>query len=231
MLAFNNFRKQQKNGIKIIKKTILIILLLFISLFINTNKSKATTISLGSYYNSMWHYKINGYKNANLFCAQEGGPLSHFHAYTYTNRGWSDNRDVFKSPEDFKKINWIKNHIWEQTNENLYTYEEILSILQSSGREISMADVQAVYGNQSNKFKLYQVITWTYTNGRYVNPDTYLSGSLKKVYNAITALADKEWPNTAGSDSISLERVGEAEKVNGNVKWTFNIKEKKNPVN
>ena len=85
MLEFKNFRKQQKNGIKIIKKIILIILLLFISLFINTNKSKATTISLGSYYNSMWHYKINGYDNANLFCAQEGGPLSHFHAYTYTN--------------------------------------------------------------------------------------------------------------------------------------------------
>ena len=234
MLAFNNFRKQQKNGIKIIKKIILIILLLFISLFINTNKSKATTISLGSFYDNMWHYRINGYNNANLFCAQEGGPLSHFHAYTYTNRGWSYNRDVFKSEEDFKKINWIKNHIWEQTNENLYTYEEILSILQSSGpsgREISMTDVQAVYGNQSNKFKLYQVITWTYTNGHYVNPNTYLSGSLKKVYNAITALADKEWQNTAGSDSISLERVGEAEKVNGNVKWTFNIKEKKNPVN
>ena len=231
MLEFNNFRKQQKNGIKIIKKIILIILLLFISLFINTNKSKATTISLGSYYNSMWHYKINGYNNANLFCAQEGGPLSHFHAYTYTNSGWSSSSGIFKSETDFKKINWIKNHIWEQTNENLYTYEEILSILQSSGREISMADVQAVYGNQSNKFKLYQVITWTYTNGRYVNPDTYLSGSLKKVYNAITTLAGDEYKNTAGSDSISLERVGEAEKVNGNVKWTFNIKEKKNPVN
>ena len=230
MLESNKLKKQ-KNNIKTIKKIMLVILLFFISFFINANKSEATTISLGSFYDNMWHYRINGYDNANLFCAQEGGPLSHFHAYEYVNRGWSYNKDVFKSEPDFKKINWIKNHIWEQTNENLYTYEEILSILQSSGREISMADVQAVYGNQSNKFKLYQVITWTYTNGHYVNPNTYLSGSLKKVYNAITALADKEWPNTAGSDSISLERVGEAEKVNGNVKWTFNIKEKKNPVN
>ena len=111
----------------------LVILLFFISFFINANKSEATTISLGSFYDNMWHYRINGYDNANLFCAQEGGPLSHFHAYEYVNRGWSYNKDVFKSEPDFKKINWIKNHIWEQTNENLYTYEEILSILQSSG--------------------------------------------------------------------------------------------------
>ena len=230
MLESNKLKKQ-KNSIKTIKKIMLVILLFFISFFINANKSEATTISLGSFYDNMWHYRINGYDNANLFCAQEGGPLSHFHAYEYVNRGWSYNRDVFKSEEDFKKINWIKNHIWEQTNENLYTYEEILSILQSSGREISMTDVQAVYGNQSNKFKLYQVITWTYTNGHYVNPNTYLSGSLKKVYNAITTLAGDEYKNTAESDSISLERDGEAEKVNGNVKWTFKIKEKKNPVN
>ena len=154
-------------------------------------------------------YSKNGVRSLDLFCAQKGTHIGSWGNYEFEEVEWEPNAGVFKDDASYKKITWIKDNFWEESDAKdgeKYTNEEKLEILKLSGLEISEDDVNAVFNNKNEKFKLYQALVWTYTAGNYYTVN--ISGSVRKVYDAINELAEMNYQNNDAKDiKIDAEDV------------------------
>ena len=222
-------------GIKKIFVIVLIAILLYPSIAtifnihesIAANKTGNTAIiklagaknKIGSY----WTYSKNGYRNLDLFCAQKVTHLDSWGNYRYEEAYWEANAGIFKNEDSFKKITWIKDNLWEMNNAiEKFTNAEKTTILKSVNENITEDMVASVFNSRSEKFKLYQSISWTYTNGNYYTVS--LSGNTKTIYNAIIALAEKNY-NITNPNTLKVEKVSDAQYDNatGNYTWQINV--------
>ena len=191
-----------------LKKTFAIILLtviIYTSVFagFKINNSIAANLTGNNAYISLawerykiggfWTYIKNGARSLDLFCVQHGAPLDSYGNYLYSEANWDNQAGIFKNEDSYKKLTWIKNNFWEKTNASegsKYSPEEKARILNSVDNSITVADVNAVFNNSAEKFKLYQTISWNYVQN-YAWTYYSLTGSTDKVYKAIIKLADK----------------------------------------
>ena len=143
-----------------------------------------------------WTFGRNNYtRNLNIYCAQEGARASSWSSPLYTGVVWDENSGIWKSDEAYKKISWLKLNFWEVPNASekaKYTDNEKLAILKTVDDSITLDDVRKVYGSSVEKFKLNQAIVWKYSRNYYdESPNSIITGSTLKVYNALNKLAEK----------------------------------------
>ena len=146
-------------------------------------------------------YAKNGILDMDMFCAERGAHINDEQSeYEEVNWDadaeiWSEHSKYGTSVEQrsaFSEITWIKNNFWEKSDAiegNKFTTDQKLKFLQQADSSINAQDVEVVFNNQAEKFKLYQTIAWTYTHGEKNPPIENLGGSTRKIYDAIIALA------------------------------------------
>ncbi|MBO5003983.1 MAG: SpaH/EbpB family LPXTG-anchored major pilin, partial [Clostridia bacterium] len=219
---------------KALKKTFAIILLaiiIYTSAFagFKINNSIAANLTGNNAYISLawerykiggfWTYIKNGVRSLDLYCVQHGAPLDSWSNYLYSEASWDNQAGIFKNEDSYKKLTWIKENFWEKTNASegsKYTPEEKVKILNLIDKSITVNDVNAVFNSSTEKFKLYQTISWNYVNN-YASTYYSLKGSTDKVYKAIIGLADKYY-NVA--QTLKLEETSNiVANENGTYTW------------
>ncbi|MBO5349673.1 MAG: Cna B-type domain-containing protein, partial [Clostridia bacterium] len=233
-------------SIPVILMTICCLILFYNS---DTTYTEATPVATGNKAVIQWSEQIGAYHhfkkttdlytNFNLFCIQKGESIKSWNTSEYTEYSWEYDAQVFKDVDSYNKLTWIKDNFWEQSivqsEDYKYTTAEKLKILKTVSNDITEADIENVYGNYIQKFRLYQYITWTYAqNIEGFNPNNqytinkYLGGnntSLYKVYTAIINLAEANYKNTNTSKDISIYSIKDAyyDDESGNYKWEIAI--------
>ena len=212
-----------------IKYAIFGILIIIIALFSSKNissaeeatfKLKPGKIAEPDFYT----FYQDGTYNTNIFCAQRDTRFTKGWVCYYHVAAWQENAGIFKNQASFNSMTWLVNNFFERSKSttnlgNQLTYEQKAKLLSSSGTKITADEVKSVFGNQTEKFKLYQEIIWTYTNGKAAIPNSDLSGSTLKIYNALKKLADK---CEAGNIKITADKSPKY--TNGKWVWSnFNI--------
>ena len=205
-------------------KRIIIIMIALISTICLYNKTNAAStgntvqINLGAgsaqkIDGLVFTYRKNGAYNYSLYCAQKGAKLDSRHSYTYSEYVWNYDSGIFKSEDDYNKLNWIKNNIWyfySAPESNKYSYAEIKTILNKVNPNITEDQVRSVFGNEKKLYKTYQYVAWNYTkNSQSVN-----SSELQKndstaytIYKAITDLANKYYKTDANLTATADSKV------------------------
>ena len=204
-----------------------------LSIAANTTGNKATINLAPSSYKigNFFTYRKNGVRSLDLYCAQKGSSLDSWNNYTYNEVIWDAEAGIWASSSRasnaYEKISWIKNNFWEKSNassDNKYTTAQKVTFLKQADSSITENDVKAVFDDKNERFKLYQIITWTYTNGRESAPTSWLTGSTKKVYNAIVKLANENYSKN-GSGEISIEETSKIkQESDGSYTWGLKIK-------
>ncbi|HBC84456.1 MAG TPA: hypothetical protein DCZ30_03225, partial [Clostridiales bacterium] len=166
-----------------------------------------------------WTYIKNGARSLDLYCVEHGAPLDSWNNYLYSEANWDNQAGIFKNEDSYKKLTWIKDNFWEKTNASegsKYTLEEKVGILNLIDKSITVGDVNAVFNSPTEKFKLYQTISWNYVqNHSWTNYS--LTGSTDKVYKAIIGLADKYYNVT---QELKLEETSNiVANENGTYTW------------
>ena len=170
-----------------------------------------------------WTYSKDGEFDLNVFCAQEGASASTWKKYKYDEVEWNRDSEVWKDIVSYKKITWILDNFWESMDSRTdkYTTNEKVAILKNVDSSITASEVESVFDNDSEKFKLYQMIAWKYTNGRNVNPSNYISGNTMKMYNAIIGLADKYYDEV---EELKITAGDSATWDSSNNTYVWNVK-------
>jgi len=182
--------------------------------------------SLGKKIDKVWTYKKAGQQNLNVYCAEKGASASTWNEYVYDEVQWNQEAGIWKGETEYKKLTWIKNNFWEANNvsaANKYTNNEKLAILNTVDATLTIQDIENVFNNVNEKFKLYQMIVYTYTNGKNVVPAENISGSTFKVYLAINKLVNNNY-NITPDIKISAEANAVWNDTAKTYTWVVDIK-------
>ena len=191
------------------------------------NKTGNTAkFSLGKKIDKVWTYKKAGQQNLNVYCAEKGASASTWNEYVYDEVQWNEEAGIWLDETSYKKITWIKNNFWEANNisdAKKYTNNEKLAILNTVDATLTIQDIENVFNNVNEKFKLYQMIVYTYTNGKNVVPAENISGNTFKVYLAINKLVNNNY-NITPDIKISAEANAVWNDTAKTYTWVVDIK-------
>lgn len=179
------------------------------------------SMKIGNFHTYARNSRYN--QDLDLYCAQKGSSITSHTTYLYDEYTWTSDAGIWKNEESFKKITWIKNNFWEAndaSSDKKYTTAQKVKFLQQADSSIDSTIVESVFNSSSEKFKLYQMITWTYTNGRESAPTSLLSTNTRKVYTAIIDLANKNYTNYDKTQYIELTSNGTPTYSNGTYTWS-----------
>ena len=221
-------------GKKKIKYAILGILVIIIALFSSKNISNAEecSFSLKDTNNpaatakiaepDFYTFEQNGKYNTNIYCAERKASFKKTWVCYYHTTAWNANAGIFKNQKSYDSMTWLADNFFEQSISttnlgNKLSYKEKAALLSSSGTTITENEVKSVFGNKTEKFKLYQEIIWTYTKGvEDAHPTSDLSDPTLKIYKALKKLADN-----CKTGKISISASNSPKYNNNNGKWEW----------